>query len=109
MSELMELMKPYLLEIIVAILTGVATFIGNKVKKIYEEKVNTETKEKVVNTVVNAVEQIYKDLKGEEKLNVCIENATEMLNEKGITITELELRMLIESTVNSFNKVSKGE
>ena len=109
MNELMEVLQPYLLEIIVAILTGVATFIGAKVKKIYEEKVNTETKEKVVKTVVNAVEQIYKDLKGEEKLNKCIENATEMLNEKGITITELELRMLIESTVNSFNKANKGE
>lgn len=109
MNELIEVLQPYLLEIIVAILTGIATFIGSKVKKIYEEKVNTETKEKVVNTVVNAVEQLYKDLKGEEKLNVCIENATEMLNEKGITITELELRMLIESTVNSFNKASKGE
>ena len=109
MNELIEVLQPYLLEIIVAILTGIATFIGTKVKKIYEEKVNTETKEKVVKTVVNAVEQIYKDLKGEEKLNVCIENATEMLNEKGITITELELRMLIESSVNSFNKASKGE
>lgn len=109
MGELLNALQPYLLEIIVAILTGIATFIGTKVKKIYEEKVNTETKEKVVNTVVNAVEQLYKDLKGEEKLNKCIENATTMLNEKGITVTELELRMLIESTVNSFNKASKGE
>ena len=109
MNELMSTLQPYLLEIIVAILTGIATFIGTKVKQIYKEKVDTETKEKVVKTVVNAVEQIYKDLKGEEKLNVCIENATEILNEKGITITELELRMLIESSVNSFNKASKGE
>lgn len=107
MSELLNTLQPYLLEIVVAILTGIATFIGAKVKKIYEEKVNTETKEKVVNTVVNAVEQLYKDLKGEEKLNKCIENATEMLSEKGIAVTELELRMLIESAVNSFKKASK--
>lgn len=109
MNEILELLQPYLLEIIVAILTGIATFIGSKVKKIYEEKVNTETKEKVVNTVVNAVEQIYKDINGEQKLQICIENAIEMLNEKGLSITELELRMLIESTVNSFNKAKKGE
>ena len=110
MSEFFNVLQPYLLEIIVATLTGIATFIGTKVKKVYEEKVNTETKEKVVNTVVNAVEQLYKDLKGEEKLNKCIENATAMLNEKGITVTDLELRMLIESTVNSFNTaVKKGE
>ena len=110
MNGLLNTLQPYLLEIIVAALTGIATFIGTKVKKIYEEKVNTETKEKVVNTVVNAVEQLYKDLKGEEKLNKCIENATAMLNEKGIAVTDLELRMLIESAVNGFNKaVKKGE
>lgn len=109
MSEILSTIQPYLLEVIVAILTGVATYIGTRIKKVYEEKVNTETKEKVVSTVVNAVEQLYKDLKGEEKLNKCIENATEMLNEKGITVTELELRMLIESTVNSFNQAKKGE
>lgn len=109
MTEFLNLIQPYLLELIVATLTGVATFIGTKIKKIYEEKVNTETKEKVVNTVVNAVEQLYKDLKGEEKLNKCIENAIEMLNEKGIMVTELELRMMIESTVNGFNKAKKGE
>lgn len=109
MNEILELLQPYLLEILVAILTGVATFIGSKVKQIYKDKVDTETKEKIVKTVVNAVEQIYKDLKGEEKLEKCIENATIMLEEKGLTITELELRMLIESTVNSFNKASRGE
>lgn len=109
MSEFLSTIQPYLLEVIVAILTGIATYIGTRVKKLYEEKVNTETKEKVVSTVVNAVEQLYKDLKGEEKLNKCIENATEMLNEKGITVTELELRMLIESIVNSFNQTKKGE
>lgn len=104
MSEFLNTIQPYLFEIIVAILTGIATFIGTKIKKVYEEKVNTETKEKVVNTVVKAVEQLYKDLHGDEKLNICIENATEMLNQKGISVTELELRMLIESVVNGFKK-----
>lgn len=109
MSEFLSTIQPYLLEVIVAVLTGIATYLGTRIKKVYEEKVNTETKEKVVSTVVNAIEQLYKDLKGEEKLNKCIENATEMLNEKGITVTELELRMLIESIVNSFNQTKKGE
>lgn len=103
MSELLNALQPYLLELIIAILTGIATFIGTKIKKIYEEKVNTETKQKVVTTVVNAVEQLYKDLKGEEKLTKCIEHASEILNEKGIMVSDLELRMLIESVVNAFN------
>lgn len=102
-----EFLQPYLLEIIAGILTAVATYIGARIKKIYEEKVNTETKEKVVTIAVNAVEQIYKELKGEEKLDKCLEAATEMLTEKGIVASELELRMLIESVVNGFNKGRK--
>ena len=102
--ELLNAIQPYFLEIIAGILTAVATYIGSKIKKLYEEKVNTETKEKIVKTVVNAVEQLYKDLHGEEKLDKCLENIVEMFNEKGLTASELEIRMLIESAVNGFNK-----
>lgn len=107
MVEVINALQPYLLEVIVAILTGIATFIGTKIKKVYEERVNTETKEKVVRTVVNAVEQLYKDLDGKEKLNNAMAYASEMLESKGVKITELELRMLIESTVNSFKQANK--
>ena len=101
---MLELLQPYLMEIIVTILTAIATYIGAKIKKIYEEKVNDETKRKVVSTVVKAVEQLYKDLKGDEKLEKAKEAVLEMLNEKGITITELEMNMLIEEVCNSFKK-----
>lgn len=101
---MLELLQPYLMEIIVTILTAIATYIGAKIKKIYEEKVNDETKRKVVSTVVKAVEQLYKDLKGDEKLEKAKEAVLEMLNEKGIAITELEMNMLIEEVCNSFKK-----
>ena len=102
-----ELIQPYLMEIIVTILTAIATYIGAKIKKIYEEKANDETKRKVVSTVVRAIEQLYKDLNGEEKLEKAQENIVEMLNEKGIMITELEMNMLIEEVCNSFKKEVK--
>ena len=104
---MLELLQPFLLEIIITILTAIATYIGAKIKKIYEEKVNDETKRKVVSTVVKAVEQLYKDLNGEEKLEKAQENIVEMLNEKGIMITELEMNMLIEEVCNSFKKEVK--
>lgn len=47
----------------------------------------------------------YKDLHGEEKYNKVVESVSEMLLEKGITITELELKMLVEAAVGEFNKV----
>ena len=101
---MLEFLQPYLMEIIVTILTAIATYIGAKIKKIYEEKANDETKRKVVSTVVKAVEQLYKDLKGDEKLTKAKEAVLEMLNEKGIAITELEMNMLIEEVCNSFKK-----
>ena len=101
---MLEFLQPYLMEIIVTILTAIATYIGAKIKKIYEEKANDETKRKVVSTVVKAVEQLYKDLKGDEKLAKAKEAVLEMLNEKGIAITELEMNMLIEEVCNSFKK-----
>lgn len=79
------------------------------VLKLYQKHINTQTKKDVVYTVVHAVEQIYKDLHGEEKLNKALEAASEMLKAQGITVTELELKMLIESAVGEFNGVFAGE
>lgn len=93
----------YGLTIIYAVLTAVAGFIASQIKKIYEEKVNTQTKKDVVKTCVKAVEQLYRDLHGAEKLEKAKESIVEMLNQKGIEITELELDMFIEEVVAEFN------
>ena len=102
-----ELLKPYLLEILVAIITGVASFVGIEVKKIYEKYINTKVKRDVVDSTVKYVEQVFKDIHGEEKLNKAKEKARQWLAEKGISISEVELEILIESAVNAFNQ--KGE
>lgn len=99
-----ELIQPYLLEIITAIITGIAAFIGVKIKKLYEEYVNTKVKKEVVDDTVKYVEQVYKDIHGEDKLNKAKEKALEWLNEKGISISETELEILIEAAVNGFNQ-----
>ena len=67
MEIIEEFISTYGATIIYTILTAVITFIGTKIKDIYEKNVTDETKRKVVKTVVNAVEQLYKDLKGKEK------------------------------------------
>ena len=66
-----------------------------------------KVKKEVVQVVVVAIEQLYSELSGEEKLKKAIENATEMLEDRNIFINDLELRMIIESSVNSFNKHKK--
>lgn len=55
-------------------------------------------------TVYLTLEQIYRDLHGEEKYEMVVENATQMLNEKGINITELEIKMLVEDCVKELNE-----
>ena len=89
--------------ILYAVLTDFAGYLGIVVKHLYTKYINDKTKQAVAKTVVQAVEQIYKDLHGEEKLNKALEAASEMLAEKSITITNLEMRMLIEAALAEFN------
>jgi hypothetical protein len=86
------------------VVTGVFAYIGVQVKALADKYLNDKAKRDVAKTVVQAIEQIYKDLHGEEKLNKALESASEMLAEKGITVTELEMRMLIEAALAEFNK-----
>ena len=73
------------------------------IKNIYHKYVDDKTKKEVVKTCVLAIEQIYTELHGREKLDKCLEYASEILNEKGVFITDIELRLLIESAVKEFN------
>lgn len=98
-----EIFGAYVLPAIVSLLAAAAAFVGAQIKKLYEKYVNDKTKQSVVRTCVKAVEQLYHDLGGPEKLEKAKASAVEMLNEKGIPITDLELSMLIESAVSEFN------
>ena len=98
-----EIFGAYVLPAIVSLLAAAAAFVGNQLKRLYEKYINDKTKQSVVRTCVKAVEQLYHDLGGPEKLEKAKASAVEMLNEKGIPITDLELSMLIESAVSEFN------
>lgn len=99
----MEIIETYGMEIIGSILTALAAFLGVAIKRLATKYLNTKTKQDVARTVVLAVEQIYKDLHGEEKLTMAMEAAADMLQEAGVTVTDLELRMLLEAAVGEFN------
>ena len=98
-----EIFATYALPIIAAAITALAGFLGAQLKGLYQKYVNDKTKEAVVRTCVKAVEQLYHDLGGPEKLKKAKEAIEEMLNEKGIPITELEMNLLIEAVVSEFN------
>lgn len=108
MEILNEFVTTYGTTILYTIVTAIAGYIGIALKNLYTKYVNDKTKQDVVTTCVKAVEQLYTDLHGQEKLDKCIESAVSMLGEKGITVTELEIRMLIESAVKEMNEKSGG-
>ena len=110
MENLMvEFISQYGVTILYTVITAIAGYLGIFIKGLLEKYVNDSIKRAVAKTCVEAVEQIYKDLHGEDKLNKCLESMSEMLMEKGITITSLEMRMLIEAAVLEFNKHTKIE
>lgn len=102
-----EILHEYLLPsawtALVTLVGAVFAFIGAQLKKKYQEKIDTEEKRHAVETCVNAAEMVYKDLKGAEKLAKVKENIVEWLNLKGISISEIELDMMIEAAVTNLN------
>lgn len=104
---LKEFISQYGLEIISFILTGVLGFLGIIAKNMAQKFLNDKAKEKIARIAVRGVEQMYKELHGDEKLGKALEAAAQMLTDKGITVTEFELRMLLEDAVGEFNEAFK--
>lgn len=105
MELIKQVLSEYGMQILGTILTGLATYLGIIAKKYADKFFNTKTKKDVAKTVVSAIEQCYKELSGPEKLQKAMEAAAEMLTEKGIKCTDVELRLLLESALAEFNKV----
>ena len=103
-NDLLNQLVDLLLPILATFLTGLFTYIGTRLKKVYEEKVNNETAKIVVDNAVRYVEQVYKDLHGEEKLEKAMEQVSQVLVSKGISISDAEIYMLIESAVYGLNE-----
>lgn len=94
-----------------AIITGLASALGVLIKKAYDRTIGArfedKTKKEVAAQVVKYVEQVYKDLHGEDKLEKAIEASADILNEKGIKVTDLELRVLLEAALAELNNAFK--
>ena len=99
-----EFINEYGLQLMYMAITAIAGWLGIVVKGLVKKHLDDKTKLAVAKTTVQYVEQVCKDLHGEEKLNEALSAASDMLAEKGIAITDLELRVLIEAAVAEFNE-----
>lgn len=103
MDFLIEFFNEYGTTILYAIITALAGYLGMVAKNYYTKWFNDKTKRAVAKSVVMFIEQVYKDLHGADKLNEAMKAFSEMLAEKGITITDLEMRVLLEAALAEFN------
>lgn len=98
-NEVLNQFIQILLPILATFLTGVFTYLGTRIKAVIEQKTQNEIAKAVVADSVKYVQQVYKDIDGASKLQKAIEQASTILASKGITLTEVEINMLIESSV----------
>lgn len=109
MNLIKEFITTYGTELLYTVITTVLTYIGITVKKIYEKYTNEHIKKNIVEDTVKYVEQLYMNKTSKEKHDIARENILSLLEEKKITITNLELEVLIESTCNNIQKNRQEE
>lgn len=112
----MELFKEFISQALIPALalalTGLITWLGVKLKGVFEKSDKEKLYLSLASTCVQAVEQIYKDLDGKAKLEKALEAFSQMLKTRGIKLSPIEMRMYIENAVGAFNDVfnkDKGE
>ena len=98
-----NVIRQVILEYLPILLGTVFTILIGFIRSKFNQYINTETKQKIVQDTVYYVEQLFKDLHGEDKLNKAKDIIIKLLADKGIKFTETELEVLIESTVNQMN------
>lgn len=104
MEQIMEVVMPAVLQLAGTVLLVIAGVVGYQIKKLYNKYIDNQTKKDIVNSTVEYVEQVYKNIHGEEKLDKALDRASQLLKEAGISISHTELETLIEAAVNGFNK-----
>lgn len=109
MNELWNQCLSIIIPALATLIATILTYFAAKIKSAYEGKVNAETAKKTVVDVVNFVEQVYKNIGGEEKKNLAIEKVVNILNEKGIKVNTEEVSMQIESAVYELNQKIKED
>lgn len=109
MEKIINFLNEY--GILSAIIAALASALGVLAKKLWDKTVGNKFKEDikkdVAALVVKYVEQVYKDIHGEDKLNKALEAFSDMLSEKGINISDLEMRVYLESALAEFNDAFK--
>lgn len=109
MELFLQFVNEYGTTILYTVLTALFGYFGIIAKNYFDKWFETKEKKEIAKEVVKFTEQVYKKLHGAEKLSKAMEAMSQMLAEKGIHITELEMQVLLEAAVAEFNKAFEKE
>jgi hypothetical protein len=101
LEQIWEAIQPQVIDIITTLLLLFVSYVGVKIKALYESKVKNEQVKDIIEKIVMYVEQKGKELTSSEKYDVALSKASEWLDEKHIKMSETELEIFIESAVQN--------
>ncbi len=104
---IIEIINNYGAEILGTLLVTLFGIFGMWLRNLAAKYLDNDTKWTLAKVVVQFVEQTYKDLHGEDKLNVALATLSQLLMQKNIKTTAQEMRILIEAAVAEFNEAFK--
>jgi transposase-like protein len=99
-----EFISTYGTELLYTIITAILTYIGVRIKNIYENHIKDNLKKNIIEDTVKYVEQLHSYKTCNEKHEIAKTNILILLSEKNISITDLELEILLESACNNLKK-----
>ena len=105
----MDIIDNYIMQIVKLIIFAIVALFAGEAKKLWSRYVNSDIKRNVARIVVRAVEQIYTELHGNDKLHMAMQRAAAILADYGIEASDYELVSLIEAAVNEFNNTFHKE
>ncbi len=100
MEWIMEILSEGILAILGVALTFLASRIGTLLGNFWREKIQDESVRNVAATCVLAVEQMYKNKSGKEKLEKALSMGEKLLSRRGIRISSQELRVVLEAALS---------
>ena len=96
MTTILNILYNNLNQVLFTIITAIMGYISIKIKNYLDDKTTKE----IVLKVVRYVEQIEPNLSCQSKKKKAYQLASDWLKQKKISISEVELDILIESSVN---------
>ena len=106
MNEIViELINTYGPLILRAVLLAISGWLAVVVKNLVTRFLNGKTAKALARVAVRAVEQLYQEAEGEEKLKHALDRFSQLLANYGIEMDAENMRTLIEDAVGEFNGV----